>query len=95
MRWHYRLGHASFALLKQMATQGDIPKKLAKVPPSKCAGCLFGAMTKLLWRGKESASSHEVFVATKPGECVLVGGPAQRSRPLFFCSGGNLFFLDT
>jgi histone H3/H4 len=24
-----------------------------------------------------------------------LGGPAQRSRPLFFCSGGNLFFLDT
>jgi hypothetical protein len=72
MRWHYRLGHASFASLKQMAKQGDIPKKLAKVPPPKCAGCLFGAMTKLPWRGKESASSHEVFVATKPGECVSV-----------------------
>ncbi len=24
-----------------------------------------------------------------------VGGPAQRSCPLFFCSGGNLFFFDT
>ena len=47
MRWHYRLGHASFAALKQMAKQGDIPKKLAKVPPPKCDGCLFGVMTKL------------------------------------------------
>jgi hypothetical protein len=72
MRWHYRLGHASFAALKQMAKQGDKPKKLAKVPPPKCAGCLFGTMTKLPWCGKESASSHEVFVATKPGECVSV-----------------------
>jgi hypothetical protein len=40
MHWHYRLGHASFASLKQMAKQGNIPKKLAKVLPPKCAGCL-------------------------------------------------------
>jgi hypothetical protein len=72
MRWHYRLGHASFSALKQMAKIGKIPKKLAKVDPSKCAGCLFGAMTKIPWRGKESKASHEVFVATKPGECISV-----------------------
>jgi hypothetical protein len=70
MRWHYRLGHASFKSLKEMATNREIPKRLAKVHPPKCAGCLFGAMTKLPWRGKEAKSSHEVFVATKPGECV-------------------------
>ncbi len=29
-------------------------------------------MTKIPWRGKETKSSHEVFVATKPGECVSV-----------------------
>jgi hypothetical protein len=29
-------------------------------------------MTKLPWRGKESKSSHEVFTATKPGECISV-----------------------
>ena len=29
-------------------------------------------MTKIPWRGKESISSHEVFVATKPGETVSV-----------------------
>jgi hypothetical protein len=46
------------------------PKKLAKLTTPKCAGCLFGAMTKLPWRGKESKSSHEVFVATKPGKTV-------------------------
>ena len=70
MRWHYRLGHASFSALKQMAKNGEIPKKLAKVHPPKCAGCLFGLMTKIPWRGKESKTSYEVFVATKPGECV-------------------------
>jgi hypothetical protein len=45
MRWHYRLGHASFATLKKMAQNGEIPKRLAKTKPPKCAGCLFGAMT--------------------------------------------------
>ncbi len=68
MRWHYRLGHLPFLRLKQLAINGKIPKKLAKVAPPKCAGCLFGAMTKIPWRGKETKSSHEVFVTTKPGE---------------------------
>jgi hypothetical protein len=72
MRWHYCLGHLSFEKLKQLALNGEIPRKFAKVPPPKCAGCLFGTMTKLPWHGKESKSSHEVFVATKPGETVSV-----------------------
>jgi hypothetical protein len=62
----------SFPKLKQLAFNGKIPKKLAKVLPPKCAGCLYGAMTKLPWQGKETKANHEVFVVTKPGECVLV-----------------------
>ncbi len=72
MQWHYRLGHLSFPKLKLLAKNGEIPCRLAKIPPLKCAGCLFGAMTKLPWRGKESKFSHEVFTATKPGECISV-----------------------
>jgi hypothetical protein len=73
MRWHYRLGHLTFPKLKQLALkQGKIPKKLAKVLPPKCAGCLFGVMTKLPWQGKETKANHKVFVAIKPGECILV-----------------------
>ena len=72
MRWHYRLGHLSFSKLKQLAINGEIPKNLSTVPAPKCAGCLFGAMTKLPWRGKEYKSSHKVFVATKLGESVSV-----------------------
>jgi hypothetical protein len=33
MRWHYRLGHLPFSRLKQLAINGEIPKKLAKVAP--------------------------------------------------------------
>ncbi len=72
MRWHFRLGHLSFPKLKQLALDGKIPKKLAKVLPPKCASCLFGAMTKLPWQGKETKADHKVFIATKPGECASV-----------------------
>jgi hypothetical protein len=54
MHWHYRLGHLPFVKLKQLALNGEILKKLVKVKPPKCAGCLFGAMTKIPWRGKET-----------------------------------------
>jgi hypothetical protein len=72
MRWYYQLGHLSFPKLKQLALNGEIRKKLAKIMPPKCAGCLFGAMTKLPWQGKETKAFHKVFNATKPGECVSV-----------------------
>ena len=72
MRWHYHLGHLPFLKLKQFALNGEIPKKLAKVKPPRCTGCLFSTMTKAPWNGKETKASHKVFVATKPGECVSV-----------------------
>ena len=90
MRWHYRLGHLTFAKLKQLALNGDIPKKLARVKPPKCAGCLFGAMTKIPWRGKETKASHEVFIATKPGECVSVDQMASTEVGFFAQMKGKL-----
>jgi hypothetical protein len=72
MRWHHRLGHLSFAKIKALALASEIPKKLAKVKPLVCAGCLYDAMTKVNWKGKEAAHGHQVFVATKPGQCVFV-----------------------
>jgi hypothetical protein len=72
MHWHYRLGHLPFVKLKRLALNGEIPKKLAKVKPPKCTGCLFGAMTRIPWRGRETKASHEVFITTKPGECISV-----------------------
>ncbi len=47
MQWHHHLGHLSFQKLKQLALNGKIPKKLPKLKPPKCAGCLFGTMTKI------------------------------------------------
>jgi hypothetical protein len=71
LRWHYRLGHLPFSKLKALAEVGGIPKRLAKVKPPTCAGCLFGAMTKVPWRTK-SPSNKEVFKVTAPGQCVSV-----------------------
>ena len=72
MRWHYRLGHLSFEKLKQLAKNGEIPKKLAKTTPPRCAGCLFGAMTKVPWRTRGPKSNKQVFTATRPGQVVSV-----------------------
>jgi hypothetical protein len=72
MCWHYQLGYLIFPKLKQLVLNGEILKKLAKVLPPKCTGCLFGAMTKLPWQGKESKADHKVFIITKPGECISV-----------------------
>jgi len=72
MHWHYRLGHLTFAKLKQLALNGEIPKKLALLNPPKCTGCLFGVMTKIPWHDKVPKSSHKVFTATNPGETVSV-----------------------
>ena len=72
MRWHYRLGHLPFNDLKELAENGEIPKKLAKVNPPKCAGCLFGAMTKVPWRTKGKESGKQVFNASRPGQVVSV-----------------------
>jgi hypothetical protein len=90
MRWHYRLGHLTFAKLKELTLNGEIPKKLAKITPPKCAGCLFGAMTKIPWRGKETKASHEVFIATKPGECVSVDQMASTEVGFFAQMKGKL-----
>ncbi len=70
MRWHYHLGHLAFSKLKQLTLNGKIPQRLAKVKPPACTECLFGAMTKVPWKGQETSS--KVFVATKAGQCVSV-----------------------
>jgi hypothetical protein len=90
MQWHYRLGHLTFPKLNQLALNGKIPKKLTKVLPPKCAGCLFGAMTKLPWQGKETKADHKVFVATKPGECILVNQMTSTEVGLFAQLKGKL-----
>jgi hypothetical protein len=66
MHWHYRLGYLAFSKLNQLGLNVKIPQCLAKVKPPACVGCLFGAMTKVPWKRRETSS--KVFVATKAGK---------------------------
>jgi len=74
LRWHYRLGHLSFKLIKAMSEVGLLPKHLAKARIPKCAGCMFAAMTKKPWRTKGSKSGQvgRKTKITRPGQCVSV-----------------------
>jgi hypothetical protein len=72
LRWHYRLGHLSFQRIKRMAGVGILPKKLAQVTPPKCAGCLFGTMTKKPLRNKGTKPKGVGHLATAPGQMVSV-----------------------
>jgi hypothetical protein len=72
LRWHYRLGHTSFAKLKLMSALGILPKRLASVQPPKCAGCISGAMTKKPWITRSDPSKVKTVVVMGPGDCVSV-----------------------
>ena len=50
--WHYKLGHAPFKTLQQMATKGEIPRKLTMVIPSFCTACKYGKQTNFPWHTK-------------------------------------------
>ena len=60
MRLHEQHGHCSFAQLKQMAEQGIIPRKLAKVPPPKCPSCHYRKAHRKPWR------THKIDPKIKP-----------------------------
>ena len=77
LRWHYRLGHLSFKLIKAMAEVGLLPKKLAKAPIPKFAGCMFAALTKKPWRTKGRNNGGQV-------------GSAHLNTPSFRSSSGTL-----
>ncbi len=68
MQWHNQLSHLAFSKLKQLALNSKIPQRLFKVKLPTCVGYLFGAMTKVPWKGQETSSDHQVFVATKAGQ---------------------------
>ena len=52
LRWHYRLGHLYFNLIKAMSEVGLLTNNLVKLPVPKCEGCIFATMTKKPWHTK-------------------------------------------
>ena len=53
-----------------MATQGDLPRKLATVIPPFCAACKYGKQTKRPWHTK--GPPRHTCTATQPGQVVSV-----------------------
>ena len=70
MLLHEQLGHCSFAHLKQMAEQGIIPRKLAKVPPPKCPSCLYEKAHRKPWRAHKI--DPKIKPTTVPGAVVSI-----------------------
>ena len=71
LRWHYRLGHLSFDRIKQLASTGQLPKRLLSCKKPFCAACQYGKMTKRPWRVK-GEDKKATKTATKPGQIVSV-----------------------
>ena len=57
-------------MLQQMATQGDLPRKLATVIPPCCLACKYGKQTKCPWHTK--GLQRHICTATQPGQVVSV-----------------------
>ena len=88
MRLHEQLGHCSFAQLKQMAEQGIIPRKLAKVPPPKCPSCLYGKAHRKPWRTHKI--DPKIKPTTIPGAVVSIDQLESQFRDSCPLQKGNL-----
>jgi hypothetical protein len=72
LAWHYRLGHIPFSKIKQMATRGDLPARLANCTVPRCQACLFGKATRRAWRSKAPRNLKLPPTATSPGAVVSI-----------------------
>jgi hypothetical protein len=57
--------------MTQLAKEGGIPQRLAKITVPLCAACFHGKQTKTPWRTKEEPKTAPK-VAAYPGECIAV-----------------------
>jgi hypothetical protein len=71
MHWHVKLGHASQSRMRQLSSNGYLPKYLAKIQPPICSACLHGKATKVPWKTKGDTKQTPRKV-TRAGECVAV-----------------------
>ena len=71
LRWHYRLGHLPFDRIRQLASKGQLPKRLMSCKKPLCSACQYGKMTKRPWRVKGD-DKRTTKLATRPGQIVSV-----------------------
>ena len=79
LRWHYRLGHLPFSVIKNLAKQRILPYYLHKVEPPKCPGCLYSKAHRRPWRHKPKKKIRKIQKAQYPGHIVSVD---QRESPV-------------
>eukprot|EP00957_Ditylum_brightwellii_P116473 8884363-Ditylum_brightwellii.AAC.2 len=72
LRWQYHLGHLSFCKIQLLALVWILPRRLDNIRPPKCAGCIYGNMTRKLWRTKTKQNKNKIMMATTPGQVVSV-----------------------
>ena len=71
LRWHYRLGHLPFDRIRQLASQGQLPKRILSSKKPFCTACQYGKMTKRPWRVK-GENKKNTKIATRPGQIISV-----------------------
>ena len=71
LRWHYRLGHLPFNLIRQLALKGQLPKPLLSCMKPFSSAYQYGKMTKRPRRVKGD-DKRATNTATRPGQIVLV-----------------------
>lgn len=81
LRWHYRLGHLPFSILRNMAQHHLIPHTLANVEPPMCAGCLYGKQTRRQWRTKPKKKLRKQQKVLRPGDVTSVDTLSAGSVP--------------
>ena len=103
LQWHCRLGKYLFTKLRLLSALGIMPRKLLKVKPCKCDGCLYGNTTYRPWLAKSENNRGYIRKAYAPGECISVyqmesstpGFIAQlKCKPTKHCYRAATIFLD-
>ena len=72
LRWHYRLGHMSYAKMKILMILRLLSTKLLQVKPPLCSYCKIESMTRKPWRTKGKNNRGQLKQVNAPGRCVSV-----------------------
>lgn len=76
LKWHFRLGHLPFKVLRNLAKHHLIPHALHKLEPPMCASCQYGKQSRKAWRTKSNKKLRQLRLAIKkahrPGDVVSV-----------------------
>ncbi len=99
MHWHYRLNHASFPTMLQMAKQKHLPQGISAIlkrmerqrhKPPLCSDCIASKMCRKQWRQKQE-KEREIKPNRKllPGDIVSVDQLVSSTPGLVACLHGG------